>query len=110
MRHPHLLAGVLLLAACATHLEPAQPGRAHSLTAVGEAEVRLMEELPSAAEVLWRVRYGTPTPPGRLSERTAVYREQAAGAGANVLVRIITEDGAEEWWALRQARGLSASP
>jgi hypothetical protein len=67
---------------------------------VAEAEVQLVEELPEGGEVLWRVRYPAPAPPGRLEERTAGHRGQAALAGAHVLVRIITKDGSEEWTAI----------
>jgi hypothetical protein len=68
---------------------------------VAEAEVRLVDELPAAGEVLWTVRYPTPTPPGPLVERTESYRAQAARTGANVLVRTVTGDGEEEWTAIR---------
>jgi hypothetical protein len=91
------------LAACLTSVEPAERNRQYNLTPIALAEVRILHELPASGDVIWRVRYLTPTPPGRMEERLAVYRAQAAQDGADLLVLIVLEDGSEEWLAIRTA-------
>jgi hypothetical protein len=89
----------LLSSACAT----SQPAPSLPFPPIDVAEVQLTDALPADGWVVWRVRYQAETPPGYLEQRTTAHRTQAAKGGANLLVRIVTEDRewAEEWWGVR---------